>query len=176
VNDALLNLEGDPPAYVVFDENVRKVAEDRIVKYFSSTLDREIQRGVVIYANTIGDLAAGIGIDSVRLRETIERYNDYSRGGGDLDFGKTQEMGLGPVDKSPFYAIQVHPGMIATTGGLKINTKAQVMDTSGDAIPGLYAGGRTAGGVIGVVFPASGANLQDAICFGRIAGRNAALS
>jgi len=176
VNDALLNLEGDPPAYVVFDENVRKVAEDRIVKYFSSSLDREIRKGVVSHANTIGDLAAGIGIDSVRLRETIERYNDYSRGGGDLDFGKTQEMGLGPVNKSPFYAIQVHPGMIATTGGLKINTNGQVLDTSGDAIPGLYAAGRTAGGVIGVVFPASGANLQDAICFGRIAGRNAALS
>jgi fumarate reductase flavoprotein subunit len=176
VNDALLNLEGDPPAYVIFDENVRKAAEDRIVKYFSSSLDREIRKGLVIYANTIGDLAREIGMDSVRLRETIERYNDYSRGGGDLDFGKTQEMGLGPVDKPPFYAIQVHPGMIATTGGLKINTKAQVMDTSDDAIPGLYAGGRTAGGVIGVVFPASGANLQDAICFGRIAGRNAALS
>lgn len=176
VNDALLNLEGDPPAYVVFDENVRKVAEDRIVKYFSSSLDRETRQRMVIHANTIGDLAAGIGIDSVRLRETIERYNDYSRGGRDLDFGKTQEMGLGPVDKSPFYAIQVHSGMIATTGGLKINTSARVLDPSGDAIPGLYAAGRTAGGVIGVVFPASGVNLQDAICFGRIAGRNAALA
>jgi len=51
-----------------------------------------------------------------------------------------------------------------------------VLDTSDNAIPRLYAAGRTTGGVIGVVFPASGVNLQDAISFGRVAGRNAALS
>jgi len=176
VNDALLNLEGDPPAYVVFDEDVRTGAEDKIVKYFSSGLDKEIGERMVIQADTIESLATRTGIDPIRLRETIERYNDYSSTGRDLDFGKTPEMGLGPLEESPFCAIRVHPGMIATTGGLKINTKAQVLDTSGDAIPGLYAAGRTAGGVIGVVFPASGVNLQDAICFGRVAGRNAALS
>jgi fumarate reductase flavoprotein subunit len=176
VNDALLDLEGDPPAYVVFDENVRKLAGDRIVKYFSDDLDREIGGGLVVHANTFKGLAARIGITSASLSETIERYNDYSRGGRDLDFGKTEEMGLGPVENFPFYAIRVHPGMIATTGGLGINTKAQVLDTCGDAISGLYAAGKTTEGVIGVVFPASGVNLQDALCFGRIAGRNAALS
>ena len=176
VNDALLNLEGDPPAYVVFDENVRKRAGDKIVKYFSSGLVKEIGEGLVIMASTVKGLATRMEIDSVRLRETIERYNDYSGTGKDLDFGKTQEMGLGPLEESPFYAIRVHPGMIATTGGLKINTKAQVLDTSDNAIPRLYAAGRTTGGVIGVVFPASGVNLQDAISFGRVAGRNAALS
>lgn len=176
VNDALLNLKGDPPAYAVFDEDVRTGAEDKIVKYFSSGLDKEIGERMVIQADTIESLATRTGIDPIRLRETIERYNDYSSTGRDLDFGKTPEMGLGPLEESPFCAIRVHPGMIATTGGLKINTKAQVLDTSGDAIPGLYAAGRTTGGVIGVVFPASGVNLQDAICFGRVAGRNAALS
>lgn len=175
VNDALLNLEDDPPAYVVFDEDVRRGAGDKIVKYFSSGLDKEIGEGLVMQASTVESLATRIGIDPIKLRETIERYNDYSSAGRDLDFEKTWEMGLGPVEESPFYAIRAHPGMIATTGGLKINTEAQVLDTSGDAIPGLYAAGRTAGGVIGVVFPASGVNLQDAICFGRIAGRNAAL-
>jgi fumarate reductase flavoprotein subunit len=176
VNDALLNLEGDPPAYVVFDEGVRARAEDKIVKYFSGGLGKEIGERLVIHASTIESLATRIGIESARLRETIQRYNDYSSAGRDLDFGKTQEMGLGPLEESPFYAIRVHPGMIATTGGLKINTKAQVLDTSGDPIPRLYAAGRTAGGVIGVVFPASGLNLLDAICFGRVAGRNATLS
>jgi len=175
VNDALLNLEDDPPAYVVFDEDVRRGAGDKIVKYFSSGLDKEIGEGLVMQASTVESLATRIGIDPIKLRETIKRYNDYSSAGRDRDFEKTWEMGLGPVEESPFYAIRVHPGMIATTGGLKINTEAQVLDTSGDAIPGLYAAGRTAGGVIGVVFPASGVNLQDAICFGRIAGRNAAL-
>jgi succinate dehydrogenase/fumarate reductase flavoprotein subunit len=59
---------------------------------------------------------------------------------------------------------------------LKINANAQVLDMRDKAIPRLYAAGRTTGGVLGAVFPASGVNLLDALCFGRIAGRNAALS
>ena len=176
VNDALLNLKGDPPAYVVFDDRTRTRAEDKIVKYFSNGLGKEIGERLVIQAGTIENLAKRMRIDSVRLRETIDKYNDYSSAGRDLDFGKTQEMGLGPLGEFPFYSIGVNPGMIATTGGLKINTKAQVLDRHGDVIPRLYAAGKTAEGVIGVVFPASGVNLLDAICFGRAAGRNAALS
>jgi fumarate reductase flavoprotein subunit len=174
VNDGLLALEGSPPGYVIFDDVVRTQAEDEIVKYFSSGLLKEIEGGLVIQASTVKSLAARIGIHAGRLSKTIVRYNDLASAGRDLDFGKTQGMGLGPVKRPPFFTIPVHPGMIATTGGLKINTRAQVLDKSDKAIPGLYAAGRTTGGVMGVVFPASGVNLLDALCFGRIAGRNAA--
>jgi fumarate reductase flavoprotein subunit len=174
VNDALLNLEGDPTGYIIFDDVVRTQAEDKIVKYFSAGLVKEIEEGLIIQASTIEHLAARIEINTVRLRETMDRYNDLSSAGQDFDFGKTYEMGLGPVKEPPFFAIPVHPGMIATTGGLKINTSAQVLDMSDHAIPRLYAAGRTTGGVLGAVFPASGVNLLDALCFGRIAGRNAA--
>jgi fumarate reductase flavoprotein subunit len=176
VNDALLTLEGDPPGYVIFDDVVLTQAENKIVKYFSAGLLKEIDEGLVIQASTIKSLAARIGINAVRLSETIDRYNHLASAGRDFDFGKTYEMGLGPVKEPPFFAIPVHPGMIATTGGLKINTSAQVLNMSDNAIPRLYAAGRTTGGVLGAVFPASGANLLDALCFGRIAGRNAASS
>jgi fumarate reductase flavoprotein subunit len=174
VNDALLTLEGEPPAYIVFDEVARTQAKDKIVKYFSPDLAREIAEGIVFRSGTVEMLSQKIGITPERLRKTIERYNYFARKGEDADFGRTEEMGLKPLERSPFYAIGVRPGMIATTGGVKINTKAQVLRVTGEPIPRLYAAGRTTGGVIGVVFPASGVNLQDAICFGRIAGRNAA--
>jgi succinate dehydrogenase/fumarate reductase flavoprotein subunit len=174
VNDALLTLEGDPPGYVIFDDVVLTQAEDKIVKYFSAGLLKEIKEGLVIQASTIESLAARIRINAVRLSETMDRYNGLASAGRDFDFGKTYEMGLEPVKKPPFFAIPVHPGMIATTGGLKINTSAQVLDMSDNAIRRLYAAGRTTGGVLGAVFPASGVNLLDALCFGRIAGRNAA--
>jgi fumarate reductase flavoprotein subunit len=174
VNDALLALEGDPPGYVIFDDVVLRQAEDKIVKYCSAGLLKEIKEGLVIQASTIESLAARIGMKAGRLSKTLDRYNDLASAGKDLDFGKTYEMGLEPVREPPFLAIPVHPGMIATTGGLKINTNAQVLDMSDHAIPGLYAAGRTTGGVLGAVFPASGVNLLDALCFGRIAGRNAA--
>ena len=176
VNDALLALEGDPPAYLIFDEVARTHAKDKIVKYFSPDLAKEIREGIVFRSSTVEMLGRKIGINPERLKATIERYNYFARQGEDPDFGKTEDMSIKPLEGSPLYAIGVHPGMIATTGGVKVNTKAQVLRATGEPIPRLYAAGRTTGGVIGVVFPASGVNLQDAICFGRIAGRNAASS
>ena len=36
--------------------------------------------------------------------------------------------------------------MLDSYGGLRINGKAQVLDTKGEIIPGLYAGGEASGG------------------------------
>jgi urocanate reductase len=60
-------------------------------------------------------------------------------------------------------------------GGLKINAKDQVIDQFGDVIPGLYAAGEVAGGLMGIPshYYTGTMTLQ---CFtqGRIAGDNAA--
>ena len=53
------------------------------------------------------------------------------------------------------------------TGGLRINGKAQVVDTLGEVIPGLYAGGEASGG--GVMH-----GLGRALTHGYMAGTNAA--
>jgi fumarate reductase flavoprotein subunit len=60
-------------------------------------------------------------------------------------------------------------------GGLKINTDAQVLDTDGSIIPGLYAAGETTGGVHGGN-RIGGNAVCDFVVFGRIAGSNAALA
>jgi succinate dehydrogenase/fumarate reductase flavoprotein subunit len=54
-----------------------------------------------------------------------------------------------------------------TRAGLRINAKAQVVDFSGNVIPGLYCGGETAGGF-------SQHGLARCMVQGRIAGRTAA--
>ena len=57
-------------------------------------------------------------------------------------------------------------------GGLKINTKAQVLNKEGKAIPGLFAAGEVTGGVHGG--NRLGGNAQaDIVVFGRIAGQQA---
>ena len=56
--------------------------------------------------------------------------------------------------------------------GLKINTDAQVLDTNGSIIPGLYAAGETTGGVHGGN-RIGGNAVCDFVVFGRIAGSNA---
>ena len=54
-----------------------------------------------------------------------------------------------------------------TRVGLRINGKSQVVDMSGEVIPGLYCGGESAGGF-------SQHGLARCIVQGRIAGINAA--
>jgi len=61
-----------------------------------------------------------------------------------------------------------------TTGGLRTNTKAQVLDVNSKVIPGLYSAGRNAFGVIAQHYPGSGTSVGDALIFGRIAGKDAA--
>lgn len=62
----------------------------------------------------------------------------------------------------------------AANGGLKINTNAQVIDVFGEPIPGLFASSKAIGGVYGNIYPLCGSFISAFICFGRIAGQNAA--
>jgi hypothetical protein len=60
-----------------------------------------------------------------------------------------------------------------TMGGLEINDRSQVLDTSKAAIPGLYACGEVAGGVHGAN-RLGGSSLLGCVVFGRVAGDEAA--
>jgi hypothetical protein len=59
-------------------------------------------------------------------------------------------------------------------GGLRINTKAQVIDVYGKVIPRLYAGGIVAAGLVAYKYPTCGTCNAIGVCFGRIGGTNAA--
>ena len=58
-------------------------------------------------------------------------------------------------------------------GGVEINEKAQVINTKGNPIPGLFAAGEVTGGIHGTN-RLGGNALTDITVFGRIAGENAA--
>ena len=58
-------------------------------------------------------------------------------------------------------------------GGIKINTNAEVVNTDGNIIPGLFAAGEVTGGVHGAE-RLGGNALADIIVFGRQAGTKAA--
>jgi len=69
------------------------------------------------------------------------------------------------------------PVMAETHGGVVINTESQVMDVFGQVIPRLYASGCVCGSnVFGKPgnYPGCGCYISFAVCFGRIAGKNAA--
>ncbi len=99
------------------------------------------------------------------LAATIARYNTFVETGVDADFGKPKPRYK--IEKPPFHAAWATPVIHDTRAGLRINARCQVLDINGAAIPGLYCGGESAGGL-------SLHGLPRAICQGVIAGRNAA--
>ena len=78
-----------------------------------------------------------------------------------------------PLDQPPFEAYGVTCGITFTFGGLKITPEAEVVDTDGAVMPGLYACGELVGGIFYLNYP-GGSGLTNGSVFGRVAGTQAA--
>jgi fumarate reductase flavoprotein subunit len=139
-------------------------------------LKEAIEKGNVLTATTIEELAQKIEVPVENFKATVARYNELARNGEDLDFGKHPDR-LTTVEIPPFYANKVGSHYLVILGGLKINTKLQVLDTERNPIPGLYAAGNVSGSFWGDEYPLTtpGASHSRAWTFGRLAGLNAAV-
>ncbi len=143
--------------------------------------------------DTLAELAQNCGIDADTFQGTVARYNTMAMTGSDDDFGKgetpynriqgdaatTRSQGLAnpcmaPLRRGPFYAVKVLPGSLGTFAGLKANANAQVLNASGQAIAGLYAGGNDMNSMMGGHYPSGGITLGPAMTFGFIAAHHAA--
>ncbi|MDF7638197.1 FAD-binding protein [Lactobacillus sp. ESL0791] len=125
-----------------------------------------------IKCDSLSDVAKLIGADEQTLLATIERYNSFA-GKKDPDFGRDDIIAVSP--EGPYYVIEGYPTTVAGFGGLTINPEAQVLNTDGQPIAGLYAAGEDATGQIFVhTYPSTGTMLTTCTVFGRIAGKNAA--
>lgn len=154
---------GDEAFYLIFDAN-----------NYVEALEEGLELGVVFKGSTLAELAEAAGIDPAGLEETVAEYNRCAAAGEDPAFGKDPAL-LAPITEPDFYALKVVPATLGTMGGPRINVKTQVLDTSGNPIPGLYAAGEVANGQFYKdTYPASGTSIQMSFTLGRIAGREAA--
>ena len=156
---AAINALPERYAYVVFDQALRERA---------TAIEQYDELGMVVKGETVADLAKEIGVPEENLVATLETWNQYVAAKNDTEFGRTTGMEH-DLSKGPYYAIKVAPGIHHTMGGLKINTKTEVLKKDGTAIPGLYAAGEVTGGVHGSN-RIGGNAVADIIIFGRQAG------
>ncbi len=137
----------------------------------SNVIQGYINKGYAASGETWEELAAAIGAPADALADTMAKWNACVEAKEDPDFGRVSFAN--PLDQAPFYAIKVQPGVHHTMGGIKINDNAEVINTNGDVIPGLFAAGEVTGGVHGNN-RLGGNAVADFTIFGRIAGQNAA--
>lgn len=128
----------------------------------------------VVKANTIADLAQGLGVSGEALESTMARYQVFCEQGRDDDFGKSPSalVALEP----PYYGLRFSYIYMTSIGGIHTNRRAEVMTAAGTPISGLYAAGADGcalyGGTYTINIPASfnGNNIYS----GRNAARNVA--
>ncbi len=133
----------------------------------------EDKDGAVIKADTIEELAAGMGVDVDILKASIDRYNEICAQGKDTDFFKPAQF-LYPVTTAPFYAIKQVPTILVSCGGISINGNMEVVDDKYEPIGGLYAVGMEASGLYGDTYnlDCPGTANGFAHTSGRLAGRD----
>jgi tricarballylate dehydrogenase len=163
-------------AWQIFDKKVLHLLRD----------EYRIKQMTKVAAPTLAELAGKLeGVDPTQFLRTVEAYNAAVM--TDVPFNPTVKDGRGtiglPVPKSnwanrldtpPFEAYAVSCGITFTFGGLRISNEAQVIDTDGLPIPGLYAAGELVGGLFYFNYP-GGTGLTSGAVFGRIAGSSAGL-
>lgn len=164
-------------AWQVFDAKVSPLLRD----------EYRIREVTKVKADTLPELAAKLdGVDAEAFLRTVEEYNsavdvqmpfnpNVKDGRGTHGLAVPKSNWANPLDEPPFEAYAVTCGITFTFGGIRIGTDAQVVDTEGDPIPGLFACGELVGGIFYFNYP-GGSGLTNGSVFGRIAGRGAGLT
>jgi len=124
--------------------------------------------------NTLEEVASVIGCNVATLKETINRYNTFVDNKKDTDFGKETIYLTQKFDTPPYYVMEVTYYCRTTPGGLRINKNAEIIDFNGKPIPRLFGAGEVTGNTHGRFRNCGGDAWTDLVCFGRIAGTNAA--
>ncbi len=172
------------PCWLVFDQGF-------VDRYgFHDTLAGQQIPDWVTRAPDLRTLATTLGVPGDALEATVGRWNkqaaelrddDFHRGAsaydrwmGEVTDTRGADSTIGPLDEAPFYAVEVHSGCLGTKGGPRTDLDGRVLDTRGEAIPGLFAAGNAAAAVTGRAYGGAGGTLGPILVFGRRAGRAAA--
>ncbi len=160
----------DQIAYIVFDASSRDL--------FMPSLYPPFQ------AQTLGELATRLELDPAAFEHTLQEFNAAVRPGTFdhtiLDDCRTE--GLVPpkshwarrIERPPFYAYPVRPGITFTYLGTRVNKEARLIMRDGRPSANMFAAGEImAGNVLGRGY-AAGIGMTIGSVFGRIAGREAA--
>ena len=138
-------------------------------------------------AESVGGVAAAMGLDSRAVEATIAAYNAGVPGDAGRWFDPGRLDGVGTtgvapaksnwaqrIDKPPFYGIAVRPGITFTYMGVKVNTNGQVLVQDGTAMDNVFAAGEIMSGNVLSSGYLAGFGMTIGTVWGRISGREAA--
>ena len=162
-------------AWQIFDAKVKSQLRDeyrikQVTKVTASTLEELVKK--------LDDVNAEAALKEIKAYNAAVR-RDIPFNPNVKDGRRTEGLAVNKsnwantLDTPPFEAYAVTCGITFSFGGLRINPSAQVINTDGEPIPGLYAAGELVGGIFWFNYP-GGSGLTNGAVFGKIAGASAA--
>lgn len=140
----------DQKAFLIFDEKIRvkfkKEYENYIARTIRDAYRTTTEEELMIRAETVEALADKIGVPSQTLGSTVSAFNQAVNDGQALGIPypkvpRSRAQEAVKIDGPPFYAHPVTCALNHPLGGLKINTRAQIVNNEDKCIPGVYACG-----------------------------------
>lgn len=162
VMSAAILAQKEHTAYLLFDQGIRDSLK---------AIESYAKKGLLTEGASLAELAERLNIPAAALETTVKNYNRFADSHNDSDLGRTDMPRK--LETPPFYAVEVAPSVHHTMGGLAINGQAEVLNTEGNVIPGLFAAGEVTGGIHGAN-RLGGNAVADIAVFGKIAGESAA--
>ncbi|MGI6687602.1 MAG: FAD-binding protein [Christensenellales bacterium] len=128
-----------PNEYIFFaDDDIRPMYDWR------EEVKDGIEKGYIVKADTLEELADKLGVNKENLLKTVERYNHFCETGVDEDYGKAAEF-LFPVKDPPFYGMERTAAYLwMADGGIGCDPYGRVLNRKGEVIPGLFCGANDA--------------------------------
>lgn len=127
-------------------------------------LQKHVKLGYHSKADTLGELAEILGINSENLNKTVETYNSAINGEIEDPFRGENVFDRAFSESGPYYGVEVESAIHMTMGGVVANEKAQILNNSNEVIEGVYAAGE--------VTDVSG-GFNATVIFGKISGQEA---
>ncbi|WP_270934623.1 FAD-dependent oxidoreductase [Falsiroseomonas oryzae] len=135
-----------------------------------------------VVGQSVAELARAIGLRPEALEATVGAYNAACVPGEwkplELDGLATRGLHPGksnwatPIVEPPFHSYPIVSSNVFTFGGVKVDSRARVLDSADRPIPGLYAAGEVVGMYWGNYTGAT--SVLKGLVFGRLAGTDAA--
>jgi len=170
------------PYWMVYDDRDGIVPPVKATNVPLVDTEKYVAAGLWRTADTLAELAELIDVPAQALVDTVTRFNGFVETGVDEDFGRGDEAydrafsegkpPLYPITQGPFHAAAFGISDLGTKGGLRTNTAAQVLDTAGAVIPGLYAAGNSMAAPSGTVYPGGGNPIGTSMIFSHLAVRD----
>lgn len=167
----LIALEPDQLAFSVFDSRVR----ERFIPPLFPPYE----------ADSVEGLAGQMKVDPAALAATVQAFNgsvdpdlpyDIARldGCGTRGLQPPKSNWALPIDRPPFFAYPMRPGITFTYLAVGVDRTARVLDSSGRPLENVFAAGEVMAGNILLNGYVGGVGLTIGTVFGQIAGEEAA--